>query len=42
MKFKIFLFFEFFDKQVRIHKNVTNFLCGPIDKTGSRVYTVEN
>ncbi|CAH0536751.1 hypothetical protein [Oscillospiraceae bacterium] len=26
----------------KIHKNVTNFLCGPIDKTGSRVYTVEN
>ena len=25
----------------KIHKNVTNFCAGPIDKTGSRVYTVE-
>ena len=39
MKSKIFLLF---DEQVRIHKNVTNFLCGPIDKSGKLVYTVEN
>ena len=34
--------FLLFDEQVRIHKNVTNFLCNPIDKSGDRGYTVEN
>ena len=30
------------DSQDKIHKKVTNFLRAPIDKTGGRVYTVEN
>ena len=34
--------FLLFDEQVRIHKNVTNFLYNPIDKSGARGYTVEN